>query len=52
MQREAKLELVKENEFELWVEDKGVDILLEQLPWGIGMIQTPWMENYLNCHWS
>lgn len=51
LQREAKLESVKRNEFELWVEEKGVDILLEQLPWGIGMIKTPWMENYLNCHW-
>ncbi|NHN27099.1 hypothetical protein FIA58_015555 [Flavobacterium jejuense] len=52
LQREAKLEFVSEDEFELWVEEKGYDILLEQLPWGIGMIQTPWMENYLNCHWS
>jgi len=51
LQREAKLELVSESEFELWVEEKGVDILLEQLPWQIGMIQTPWMENFLNCHW-
>lgn len=52
LQREAKLEFVSEDKFELWVEEKGVDILLEQLPWGIGMIQTPWMENYLHCHWS
>lgn len=52
LQREAKLELVKDSEYELWIDDKGVDILLEQLPWGISMIQTPWMENYLNCHWS
>lgn len=51
LQREAKIELVSESEFELWVEEKGVDILLEQLPWQIGMIQTPWMENFLNCHW-
>lgn len=52
LKREAKLDLVKENGYELWIEEKGVDILLEQLPWGIGMIQTLWMENYLNCHWS
>lgn len=52
LQREAKVELVSDNEYEVWVEEKGYDILLEQLPWGIGMIQTPWMENYLSCHWS
>ncbi|TDD96002.1 contractile injection system tape measure protein [Flavobacterium cellulosilyticum] len=52
LQREAKFELVSENEYELWVEEKGVDILLEQLPWGISMIQTPWMDSYLSCHWS
>lgn len=52
LQREAKLELSKGNNYELWIEEKGVDILLEQLPWGIAMIQTPWMENYLNCYWT
>ncbi len=52
LQREAKLELVKENEYHLWVDEKGYDILLEQLPWGISMIETPWMENYLICNWN
>jgi hypothetical protein len=28
------------------VEEKGVDVLLSSLPWAIGMIQTPWMENF------
>ncbi len=52
LQREGKLELLRENEYELRIEEKGVDILLEQLPWGLGMIQTPWMEHYLHCHWN
>ena len=51
LQREGKL-VFQTNEYEMWIEEKGYDILLEQLPWGIGMIKTPWMENYLNCHWS
>lgn len=51
LQREAKLMRLPNKEYELWIEEKGVDILLEQLPWGLGMIQTPWMENYLICHW-
>lgn len=52
VQRNAKLDLVGESTMVLWVESKGVDILLESLPWSISLIQTPWMENYLSCHWS
>jgi hypothetical protein len=52
LQREGKLELQANGSYELWVEEKGYDILLEQLPWGIGMFKTPWMENYLTCHWN
>lgn len=52
LQREAKLGFLPNHEYELWMEEKGVDILLDQLPWGLGMIQTPWMENYLICHWN
>jgi hypothetical protein len=52
LQREGKLELLANDTYELWVEEKGYDILLEQLPWGIGMVKTPWMEDYLTCHWS
>ncbi len=52
LQREGKLEAERENTYELWVEEKGYDILLAQLPWGIGMVKTPWMENYLTCHWN
>ena len=51
LQREAKLTRLPNHEYELWFEEKGVDILLDQLPWGLGTIQTPWMENYLICHW-
>lgn len=51
LQRNARLEEIRENSFELWVEEKGFDILLGQLPWGIGMIKTPWMEEFLLCNW-
>lgn len=52
LQREGKLELQANDTYELWVEEKGYDVLLGQLPWGIGMFKTPWMENYLTCHWN
>lgn len=52
LQRNGKIIIQNESHFELWVEEKGFDILLEQLPWGIGMVKTPWMEGYLTCNWS
>jgi len=52
LQRAGKLSLSVSHPSELWVEEKGVDILLSALPWGIGMIQTPWMENFLHCYWN
>jgi hypothetical protein len=51
LQRNGKL-VFNESRIELWVEQKGVDILLSQLPWGIGMIRTPWMEEYLTVNWE
>lgn len=51
LQRNGKL-VFQESQIELLVEQKGVDILLSQLPWGIGMIRTPWMEEYLTVNWE
>ena len=50
--REGKLNVSNSASYELWVEEKGYDILLAQLPWGIGMIKTPWMNEFLTCHWN
>jgi hypothetical protein len=35
----------------LQVEARSVDILLDRLPWGIGMIQLPWMGKILWVEW-
>lgn len=35
----------------LQVERKAHDILLEQLPWGLGMIQLSWMRQPLQIEW-
>ncbi len=51
LQRNGKLVEYKENTYELTVEQKGLDVLLDHLPWGIGTIKTPWMEHYLSCYW-
>lgn len=52
LQRNGKLQEYKENTYELTVEQKGLDILLDHLPWGMGTIKTPWMEHYLSCYWG
>jgi hypothetical protein len=35
----------------LQVEPRSFDILLDRLPWGIGMIQLPWMQKILWVEW-
>ena len=35
----------------LRVEAQTVDILLDQLPWGISMIQLPWMPRLMRVEW-
>ena len=35
----------------LTVEQHSIDILLDHLPWGIGMIKLPWMKKILQVQW-
>lgn len=48
--REGKLEL-KANDWLLKVEETGVDILLQHLPWSIKMVKLPWMDKIMNVEW-
>lgn len=52
LRRDGKLAIKENRNFELLVEQKSIDILLDQLPWGIGTIKTSWMENYMTTHWT
>lgn len=36
----------------LRVEQRTSDILLGRLPWGISMVQTPWMDRLLRVEWG
>jgi hypothetical protein len=36
----------------LRVEQRGVDVLLEFLPWGIGIVKLPWMKRLLRVEWT
>jgi len=50
LQREGKLEKMADGR-RLTVERKTVDLLLDRLPWGIGMVKLPWMEEVLRVEW-
>lgn len=51
LQREGKLErgLLQHR---LTVDAKSFDILLDRLPWGIGVIRLPWMQQPLHVEWT
>ncbi|ASZ12279.1 hypothetical protein KTO58_13325 [Chitinophaga pendula] len=42
----------EEEDWWLRVEPRGYDILLQSLPWGIGMIRNAWMPNYIYTEWT
>ena len=50
--RPGKLSRRDDGGWLLQVEKQGFDILLDQLPWSIGMIQLPWMEGLLWVEWN
>ncbi|MBL7740228.1 MAG: hypothetical protein JNK14_13510 [Chitinophagaceae bacterium] len=50
LQRSGKL-LRADNDWFLQAERKAVDILLSHLPWGIGVVKMPWMQEMLFTEW-
>ena len=50
--RPGKLSLREDGDWRLQIETKAYDILLDQLPWGIGMIKLPWMQHMLWVEWG
>lgn len=52
LRRLGKVSAVQDGEWLLQLETQTHDILLDQLPWGIGMIQLPWMKNMLRVEWG
>lgn len=51
LHRDGKL-TKKGTGWHLQVERKTIDLLLDQLPWGIGMVSTPWMKEILMVDWN
>lgn len=48
--RSAKLEQLDMN-WRLTVERRAQDVLLDRLPWGLGVVGTPWMQGRIYVHW-
>lgn len=51
LQREGKITRLEKGEWQLIVQQEAYDMLLQQLPWSIGIIRLPWMEYNLITHW-
>ena len=49
--RAGKLSRRDAGDWLLQVERRSYDILLDRLPWGIGMIKLPWMDNMVQVEW-
>ena len=48
--REGILE-EKNETFQLTVESKGVDILLDYIPWGMSIVKLPWVKHLIQIFW-
>jgi hypothetical protein len=49
--RPGVLSIEGDGDWVLRIEQRPVDILLEQLPWGMSMVRTPWMRRMLPVEW-
>ena len=52
LRRPGKLNPSDDGGWVLQMEKQTPDILLQQLPWGIGMVQLPWMPTLLRVEWA
>lgn len=50
IQRQGLLK-IREERFELEIEKKGVDVLLNSLSWNISLIKLPWMQKPIYIDW-
>lgn len=49
-QRKAKIRF-KDDHWLLQVERNATDILLDRLPWGIGIVRLPWLQYLIHVEW-
>ena len=49
--RPGMLAVDADGDWLLRVEARTVDILLDQLPWGVSLVKLPWMDRLLRVEW-
>lgn len=52
LQRQGRLTYDEDNGYTLLVEQQAMDILLNKLPWGFGMVKLGWMGAVLVVEWE
>lgn len=52
LRRAGKIFLREDDDWNLQVESNSFDILLDRLPWSIGLIKLPWMPRLLWVEWA
>lgn len=50
LQRNGRLK-IEDHQYEVEVENSGIDILLDKVPWGFRNIKLPWMEKPILIQW-
>ncbi len=50
LQREGRLRR-KDGGWQLLVQSRAFDMLLDKLPWGFSVIRHPWMESTVHVEW-
>ena len=50
--REGKLEWHEDGYWNLDVEKKSYDIMMQNMPWSISIINHPWMKNRIQVTWN
>jgi len=48
--REGKL-LIKDSGIEFRIESRGIDVLLDRLPWNLSLIKFPWLDKLIHVEW-
>ncbi|HEX7135429.1 MAG TPA: contractile injection system tape measure protein, partial [Iamia sp.] len=51
LRRPGTLTVDDDGDWLLRVEGRGVDVLLDQLPWGTSVVALPWMSRLLRVEW-
>ena len=50
LDREARI-VISEQRISFRMETKGIDVLLDRLPWNLSLVKFPWLQKIINVEW-